>query len=270
MNIQMNAASGTMRELQKKIDLIANNVANVNTTGYKKQEANFADTLLHSVTKQAGAAHEIGRSTPAGLRIGGGALLSESITRHTQGQYQETGRELDFAIQSPDGYFRISNEDGFFYTRDGSFQTEAIPGSNRLALVTSSGDSVLGADGVPITFRSGYRELTIGENGTVSTSYPGQGTETFQLGMAQINRTAALEKAGSNRYRLTGTEAGQLANGTLQWAAFPVAQGSLETSNVDLTSEMTELIATQRLLQSQGRAISFADDMMGLVNTMKS
>lgn len=270
MNIQMNAASSSMRELQKKIDMIANNVANVNTTGYKKQEANFADALLHSVTKQAGPANEIGRSTPDGLRIGGGMLLSDGITRHSLGQMQETGRELDFAIQSPNGYFRIADGDDIYYTRDGSFQTEPIPGNGRLALVTASGDSVLGADGNPITVAPGYEELTIGANGTMTASYADQPAETFQLGTAQVNRPALLEKAGDNRFRLPGTEAEQIAAGALQLAEFPVSQGVLETSNVDMTAEMTELIATQRLLQSQGRAISFADDMMGLVNTMKS
>ena len=138
MNIQMNAASSSMRELQKKIDMIANNVANVNTTGYKKQEANFADTPPHSVNKQAGPANDIGRSTPNGLRIGGGTLLSDGITRHSLGQMQETGRELDFAIDSPNSYFRTSNEEGIYYTRNGSFQAEPIPGSGRLALVTAT------------------------------------------------------------------------------------------------------------------------------------
>lgn len=270
MNIQMNAASSSMRELQKKIDMIANNVANVNTTGYKKQEANFADTLLHSVNKQAGPANEIGRSTPNGLRIGGGTLLSDGVTRHSLGQMQQTGRELDFAIDSPNSYFRVSNEDGISYTRNGSFQTEPIAGSDRLALVTASGDSVLGADGTPITLAAGYDELNIGSNGTVTATYAGQAAETFQFGTAQINRTALLEKAGDNRYRLPGTEAEQIAAGALELGGSPISQAVLETSNVDMASEMTELIATQRLFQSQGRAISFADDMMGLVNTMKS
>ena len=269
MNIQMNAASSTMSELQKKIDVISNNVANVNTTGYKKQQANFADALLHTVTKQAGAG-EAGRSTPPGLRVGGGAILSHGITRHTQGQFQETGRELDFAIQSPDGYFRVSDGENTYYTRDGSFKTEPIPGSDRLALVTSGGDTVLGAGNAPITIAAGYQDIVIGANGVLTINYANQAAETVQLSTAQVNRTALLEKAGDNRYRLPDTEAEQLANGTLQLVDVPVAQGSLETSNVELTDEMTELIATQRLLQSQGRAISFADDMMGLVNTMKS
>lgn len=270
MNIQMNAASSSMRELQKKIDTIANNVANVNTTGYKKQEATFADALLHSVTKQAGPANEIGRSTPDGLRIGSGMLISDSITRHSLGQMQQTGGDLDFAIQSPNGYFRIAEGDDIYYTRDGSFQTEPLPGTGRLALVTASGASVLGADGNPITLAAGYDELKIGSDGAVTASYADLPAETFQLGMAQVNRSALLEKAGDNRYRLPGTEAEQIAAGALQLAQFPVSHGFLETSNVDMTTEMTELIATQRLFQSQGRAISFADDMMGLVNTMKS
>lgn len=270
MNIQMNTASSTMRELQKKIDSIANNVANVNTHGYKKQEANFSDALLYSVTKQAGTANEIGRSTPNGLRIGGGALVSEGITRHSQGSLQETGRELDFALQSPNTYFRIANGEENYYTRNGSFQAEAIPGSDRLALTTASGDSVLDANGQPITIGAGYREMSLGTDGVVTVSYDNQPAETFQLGTAKVNRPALFEKDGDNRYRLPGTQAEQTAAGVLELIDVPMTHRFLETSNVDMTAEMTELIATQRLFQSQGRAISYADDMMGLVNTMKS
>src|SRR5690606_37901295 len=131
----------------------------------------------------------------------------------------------------------------------------------------------------PITFDSDYDTVTVNENGTLNVTYKtaGKPADTFQLSIAEINRPDLLQKTGGNLYQLPGTEAEQVANGTLQVlnlaagndGSIRVTQGALEMSNVDLTTEMTELIATQRLLQSQSRAISFADDMRGLVNTIR-
>lgn len=279
MSIQMNSATTSMRELQKKIDIIANNISNVNTTGYKRQEANFSDALFQSIEKQAGHQNEIGRLTPNGLRVGSGAIITQTSLRTEQGSIMKTNRPLDFVIQGESGYFRIASEGKTFYTKDGSFQVQPVLNSNQFNLVTSSGDSVLDINGQPITFDSDYKNLETDENGTVQVTYQDstKAPTQFQLGIAQINRPNLLEKVGANRYQLPGTEAQQVANGTLQImdlatqndGSVRINQGALEMSNVDLTDEMTELIATQRLFQSQGRAISFADDMMGLVNSMK-
>jgi len=278
MNIQMNTASTSMRELQKKIDSIANNISNVNTTGYKRQEVNFSDALVQSMERQAGP-NEVGRMTPNGLRIGAGVTISQATLRTEQGSIMQTDRQLDLMIQGNAGYFRVASEGNTYYTKDGSFQVQPVLNSNQVNLVTSSGDSVLGSDNLPIVFDGDYDTIKINENGTLEVSYKDQTklpTE-FQLSIAEINRPNLLEKLGANRYRLPGTEAQQVANGALQVVnlaeqnngSIRINQGALEMSNVDLTSEMTELIATQRLFQSQGRAISFADDMRGLVNTIR-
>lgn len=279
MSIQLQTATTSMRELQKKIDTIANNISNVNTTGYKRQEANFADALFQSIEKQAGPQNEIGRLTPGGLRVGSGAIVS-NILRTEQGSLQKTDRHLDFAISGDNGFFRVASEGNTFYTKDGSFQVQPILNSNQVNLVTSSGDYVLDINNQPIAFDADYSNIKVSENGTLEISYRDtskQPTE-IQLSIAEVSRPNLLEKIGANRYQLQGTEAENIANGTLQVVnlaeqnngSIKIAQGFLEMSNVDLTEEMTELIATQRLIQSQGRAISFADDMMGLVNSMKS
>jgi len=279
MSIQLHTATTSMRELQKKIDTIANNISNVNTTGYKRSEANFADTLYHSIEKQAGPQNEIGRLTPNGLRVGSGATISQTL-RTEQGSLQKTDRQLDFAITGANGFFRVASAGNTFYTKDGSFQVQPILNSNQVSLVTSNGDSVLNSNNQPITFDGDYSNIKVSENGTLEVSYKDtakQPTE-IQLSIAEVSRPNLLEKIGANRYQLQGTEAENIANGTLQVlnlatqnnGNIKIAQGVLEMSNVDLTEEMTELIATQRLIQSQGRAISFADDMMGLVNSMKS
>ena len=276
MSIQMNSATTSMRELQKKIDIIANNISNVNTNGYKRHEANFSDALYQSIEKQAGPQNEIGRITPNGLRVGSGAIITQTSIRTEQGSMKKTDRPLDFMIEGNAGYFRVASEGNTFYTRDGSFQVQPVLNSNQVNLVTSSGDSVLDRNNRPIAFDGDYNNIKVTENGTLEVTYRDSSKQPtqIQLSIAQINRPNLLEKIGANRFQLPGTEADQVANGTLQIGntdgSIRITQGALEMSNVDLTDEMTELISTQRLLQSQGRAISFADDMMGLVNTMKS
>ena len=275
----MNSATTSMRELQKKIDIISNNISNVNTTGYKRQEANFSDALVLTIEKQAGLQHEVGRQTPYGLRVGSGAIVSQTTLRTEQGSFQKTDRPLDFAIQGDSGFFRVASEGNMYYTKDGSFQVQPRLNSNQVNLVTSNGDSVLDSNNQPIAFGGDYSSIKVSENGTLEISYrnPAKQPTQIELSIADINRPNLLEKVGGNRYQLPGTEAQQVANGTLQIVnlaeqnngSIRINQGSLEMSNVDLTDEMTELISTQRLFQSQGRAISFADDMMGLVNTIK-
>lgn len=279
MNIQMNSAATSMRELQKKVDVIANNISNVNTNGYKRQEANFSDTLVQSITRQAGADNEIGRVTPNGLRVGSGVRVTQTSLRNEQGSIQQTDRPLDFSIQGNSAFFRVASEGKTFYTKDGSFQVQPVLNSNQVNLVTSNGDAVLDSNNNPISFDNDFASIKADQNGTWQVTYKDAGKQPtqIQLSIADINRPNLLEKVGGNRYQLPGTEAEQVANGTLQVVDlsqqnnknFRINQGSLETSNVDLTEEMTELIATQRLIQSQGKAISFADDMMGLVNTIR-
>ncbi|RNF38762.1 flagellar hook-basal body protein [Planococcus salinus] len=279
MNIQMNSAATSMRELQKKIDVLAGNVANAGTNGYKRQEANFSDTLVQSIERQAGLRNEIGRTTPNGIRVGSGVKVAQTSLRHEQGSLVQTNRPLDFAIEGSTGYFRVASEGTVFYTRDGSFQVQPVLNSNQLNLVTATGDAVLDSNNQPISFDNDYDQIQVNQNGTMQVTFKDAGKQPaeFQLSVATIDRPNLLEKAGGNRYQLPGTEAQQVASGNLQLlnlagpdsGAVRIRQGSLEMSNVDMTEEMTELIATQRLIQSQGKAISFADDMMGLVNTIR-
>lgn len=279
MNIQILSASSTMRELQKKVDIIANNISNVNTTGYKRQEASFSDTLVQSIERQAQPQEEVGRITPYGLRIGSGARVAQTSLRTEQGSILQTGRPLDLMIAGDSGFFRVTSEGKTHYTKDGSFQLQPILNSNQVRLVTASGDSVLANNNQPIIFDGDYNNFKVNGNGTIQVTFkdPLKQPAEFQLSIAKINRTNLLEKVGGNLFQLPGTEAEQIANGTLQVVnlaqpndgSIKINQGSLEMSNVDLTEEMTELISTQRMIQSQGKAISFADDMMGLVNTIR-
>lgn len=279
MRIQLNTAATTMQELQKKIDITANNLSNLNTTGYKRHTANFSDALTQSIERQAGLPYEVGRMTPNGLRIGLGAKIAQTSIDTKQSSVRTTDRPLDFMIDGDTGYFRVASEGRTYYTRAGAFQLQPVPNTNQVQLVTSAGDAVLDYQDNPITFASDYNQIEGNENGTIRVSYedPAREAIAFQLSIAEILRPNLLEKVGANRYQLPGTEAAQVANGTLQIVnlseqndrSIKIHQGALEMSNVDLTEEMIELMLTQRLIQSQGRALSFADDMMGLVNTMR-
>ncbi|WP_053360843.1 flagellar hook-basal body protein [Bacillus sp. FJAT-27251] len=279
MSIQFHSAATTMRELQKKVDTIANNISNVNTTGYKRREASFSDTLVHSIERQAGPQHELGRNTPLGLRVGSGAKMAQTILRSEQGSVLKTDRPLDFMIEGSSGFFRVDAGGGVQYTRDGSFQLQPVLNSGQVRLTTSSGNSVLGNNNLPIIFDGDYDTIKADANGTIQVTFKDSAKPAaeFQLSVARVNRPGILEKTGSNLFQLPGDEAEQIASGTLQVinlaqgndGSITVKQGALEASNVDMGEEMTELVATQRLIQSQGRAISFGDDMMGLVNTIR-
>lgn len=279
MNIQMNSAATSMRELQKKVDVIANNISNINTNGYKRQEVNFSDTLVQSIMRQAGADNEIGRVTPNGLRVGSGVHISQTSLRNEQGSIKQTDRPLDFSIQGSSAFFRVVSGGKISYTKDGSFQVQPVLNSNQVNLVTANGDAVLDRNNNPISFDNDFADIKANQNGTLEITYKdaAKPSTQIQLSIANINRPNLLEKIGGNLYQLPGTEEQQAANGTLQVLdlsqqnnnGIRVNQGSLEMSNVDLSEEMSELIATQRLIQSQGKAISFADDMMGLVNTIR-
>lgn len=284
MNIQMNTAATTMRELQKKIDTIANNIANVNTTGYKRQGVSFSDALVQSMEKQAGP-NEIGRQTQNGLRIGAGAIISQTTTKSGQGSILETNRPFDFMLQGETVYFRVSTDaaggENTYYTRDGSFHLRPTADPGQLNLVTSSGRFVLDSNDRPIVMDDDVASVTMGGDGRVIVTYkdPTKAPTEFQFSIAEITRPDLLERAGGNLFTLSGDEVEHISDGSIRLFEFGdgeqsstavgIRQGVLEISNVDLTEEMTELIATQRLLQSQGRAISFADDMMGLVNNMR-
>ena len=280
MSIQLNIASTTMRELQKKIDNIANNIANVNTIGYKSNQTNFSDALVLSIEKQVGNKNEVGRLTPYGLRIGMGTKASQTSINTTQGSFQQTGRELDFAIQGNNSYFRVSSEGKIYYTRDGSFQVQPVLNSNQVALVTSNGDYVLDMNNEPIVFDNDFKQIYLNPNGTLQITYnnPNKETTNFQLSLALVDRPNLLERMGSNKFSLNTTETEAVQSGILEIVSLnerndgslAIQQGMLEMSNVDLTEEMTELISTQRLLQSQSRALTIADDMLGLTNSMRS
>lgn len=281
MNTSMMAASVTMGQLQKKMDTIANNMANSNTTGFKRREASFSDLLFQQVNNQIVPSMETGRLTPNGLRVGAGAKIGQTALRTEQGSIQQTDRQLDLAIQNPNHFFQIevSNNNGereVRYTRDGTFYFSQSPNNpNELNIVTGQGHFLLGPNG-PITVPADHSELQIDENGIISVILR-DGTTTVpagQLEMVRVQRPQILEQLGENLFGLPENliEQGYVPAdilGVIGAGQVSLRQGALEMSNVDMGREMSEMILSQRSYQFNARSISMADQMMGLVNSIR-
>ncbi|WP_226654391.1 flagellar hook-basal body protein [Guptibacillus hwajinpoensis] len=265
MNIQMATASSSLSQTQKKMDAIANNIANVNTAGYKSREATFQNLLTQTYANQTGEEAEPGRETPQNLRVGFGSKVGLTTLNYKQGAAKETGRDLDVMLEGENIYFRVQNGDAVNYTRDGSFEIQNQNGV--FSLVTSRGNAVLDPNGNAITFGTNPSELSISDTGEMVATDANGNDQTFQLSIAKIDRPQALVNVGGNEFSLQ--ENGNLELVALDGEEYKTRQGYLEMSNVDLTNETTEMISTQRLLQFQSQAIKMADEMMGLANTIK-
>jgi flagellar basal-body rod protein FlgG len=239
---------------QTRMTVVSQNLANVNTTGYKRQRAMFEDLLYQNVVQSGGMTSQQ-TEAPTGLNIGTGVRVVSTDRQFSQGNIITTGNPLDLAVNGR-GFFEILLPDGSqAYTRDGTFQINADG-----ELVTSSGYTVQPA----ITIPAGATSVTIGLDGTVSAVPPGQ-SDAVQVGTLQLTdfvNPAGLQPRGENLYGETqasgppepGTP-GLNGLGTLM-------QGSLETSNVNVVEELVSMIETQRAYEMNSRAIETADQML--------
>ncbi|SFB04188.1 MULTISPECIES: flagellar hook-basal body protein [unclassified Bacillus (in: firmicutes)] len=279
MNRMMITATNTLSQLQKQMDIISNNMANIDTTGYKKRDATFTD-LLYSEFKTQPQQDELNsnRLTPMGLRQGVGARLGQVQINMTQGNLKTTERPLDVAFTTPNQYFSVLVQDGanssVQYTRDGAFSLSPVS-ENETMLVNSTGNPILDENNNPITFTGDVKNYKITANGQIIAEKADGTQQTANLGVIQINKPQFFEQKGNNLLGLAANFAGQgegvaftALNGALR-NGIAVNQGVLEQSNVDMGREMTELINVQRSYQFQARSITLSDQMMGLVNQIR-
>ncbi|OIJ11719.1 flagellar biosynthesis protein FlgG [Anaerobacillus alkalilacustris] len=280
MNQSMITASVTMGQLQKKLDTISHNVANVNTNGYKRRDVQFQDLLFQQLNNQTVHQQETGRNTSNGLRIGSGARVSQTILRMEQGAINQTGRPLDIAIGEKGIFFEVlptdENEPRRF-TRDGAFYLTPNPNNaDELFLVTGDGDFVMSATGNAIAIPANYDSINVTETGTILVTLKGELDTEINLGQLQLFRVTKpqlLESIGDNYFSFPDLE--QLGLGfddvleLVPENEGKLIQGALEGSNVDLGKELSELILAQRAYQFNTRSISMADQMMGLVNNIR-
>ncbi|MFD1737021.1 flagellar hook-basal body protein [Bacillus salitolerans] len=271
----MITATNTMTQLQKQLDTISHNMANINTTGYKRRETNFQELLFQQFNNQPINGKEIGRLTPNGIRQGVGAKLSHTSLLLTQGSIQSTDRALDLALTKYNQFFevQVDGEGTVHYTRDGSFHLSPLAdGTDYVQIVTSEGFPVMSEEG-PIILADTISELQFSDNGELTVKYQDGTSENFNLSIAQINRPQLLQSAGNNKYSLPNLDELNVNQadvfGIVERGDISIVQGALEQSNVSLEKEMTELINMQRSYQFNGKSISIADQMMGLVNGIR-
>jgi flagellar basal-body rod protein FlgG len=277
----MITAANTMNQLQQQLDVISNNIANLNTNGYKKRETNFGELLVQQFNNLP--REQANRLTPDGVRRGVGAKLAETNIVLKQGTVVDTGRSLDVALTKEGQFFRVlvqteNGEEAIRYTRAGAFYlSPSANNPNQLMLVTSDGYPVLDSRNEPILIRDGFKDIQISATGAVSVTAPnGEVMQTFDLGVTTILRPQLLQSLGENLYgfpnlnELNVNEADVAVNmvGNLR-QAIGVRQGALEQSNVDLTTEMTDMLITQRSYQMNAKSISLSDQMMGLINGIR-
>ncbi|QED49697.1 flagellar hook-basal body protein [Cytobacillus dafuensis] len=280
MNRTMITAQNTLTQLQKQMDIVSNNMANIDTTGYKRREANFTDLLVQQFNNQTRPNAEGNRLTPNGVRVGVGAKLGQSQLVMTQGSLKTTDRPLDLAFTTTGQYFRVleqgENGSAVRYTRDGAFYLTPLS-QNETMLVTGDGYPVLDENNNPITITGDVKEFKVTEQGRLIATMNNGSTSEFNLGISLIKKPQFLEQKGGNLLGLPENfeELNTPVEDILTEMSGPlrnqiaIQQGALEQSNVDMAKEMTELINLQRSYQFQSRSISIADQMMGLVNGIR-
>ena len=248
------AATG-MAAQELNVQVISNNIANLRTTGFKKQTAAFQDLIYEHVRRVGAQASDQGTILPVGVDIGGGVKTVGTPRSMTQGTLSQTGNDLDLAI-SGEGFFKILMPDGTFqYTRDGTFQMD-----NQGRIVTAGGNPVQPT----ITIPNNASGITVNEQGQVTVTLPGSSTNTVlgQIGVTRFINKAGLQPVGSNQFVET-TSSGTPQDGTANSEGYgKITQGSLEQANVDVVSEMSDLIAAQRAYEMNAKVISAADQMM--------
>jgi flagellar basal-body rod protein FlgG len=252
------AATG-MSAQQLNVEVIANNIANINTTGFKRSRAEFTD-LLYQVERVNGIPNGSGASAiPEGAQLGLGTRLSAIRSVNLQGPLANTGNKLDLAING-EGWFQVTSPNGeTLYTRAGAFNT-----NENGKVVTADGYEVQPSLTVP----QGTTDVHINASGEVYAHISGTTNQQLigQISLSNFPNSAGLEALGSNYYRETASS-GTATNGIAGQVGFGnVEQGYLENSNVDPVKEMTDLISAQRAYEINSKVIQAADEMAGTVS----
>lgn len=239
---------------QTRMSVISNNLANVNTTGFKQDRAVFED-LLYQTMRQPGAQSSSSTQLPSGLMIGTGVRTVATEKMHSQGNIIQTNNAMDIAIQGR-GFFQILMPDGSLsYTRDGTFQLD------------STGQVVM-SNGYPlepsITIPEDAQSITVGSDGTVSVLQPGDNAPTIvgNIDLADFVNPTGLQPIGENLFKESGAS-GTVVTGTPGLTGLgSVVGGALETSNVNVVNELINMIETQRAYEMNSKAISTSDQML--------
>ncbi len=258
MNQALWVAKTGLDAQQTRMTVVSNNLANVNTTGFKQGRAVFEDLLYQNV-RQSGGQSSQDTMLPSGLSLGTGVRVVATEKLFTQGSVLQTGNSMDVAI-SGRGFFQVLKPDGdIAYTRDGTFQI-----NDQGEMVTASGYVVQPG----ITIPDGAQSITIGMDGTVSVKLPGQAapTQVGTLETVDFINPVGLQPVGENLYLETASSGTAQAGTPGLNGLGSLIQGALEGSNVNVVSELVNMIETQRAYEMNSKAISTNDQMMQYVN----
>jgi flagellar basal-body rod protein FlgG len=260
MRALQTAATGMMAQ-ELNVQVISNNIANMRTTGYKRQRAEFQDLLYEHVSRVGSQTSSQGNMLPAGIEIGSGVKTVGTPRIMTQGSLTSSGKDYDIAIRG-EGFFKITMPDGrTAYTRDGSFELDA-----QGRLVTAAGNIVQPG----ITIPQNATAVTINTQGQVSATVPGSTTSTQlgQIELAHFINKAGLQGLGDNLYFETPAS-GTPQNGTPSTDGLgDLQQGNLESANVESVTEITDLIAAQRAYEMNAKVITAADQMLSATSNL--
>lgn len=274
MSHAMIQAAVTMNQLQNKLDIVGNNLANSETTGYKNQQADFASLLFQQIDNMSDPANTGNRLTPDGVRVGSGAKLGSVKSDLTPGSISETDRVLDTALLGDNHLFQIQvTENGATetrYTRDGAFYLNPTNNDQAVMLTTKDGLPVIGENG-PIVIAAGFDAIDIQSDGDINVKRGDQTERAGNIAVVEATRPQSLEATGQSNFRLPdGLEFNMEAIMQAVPANTNVLKSSaLEQSNVDISKQMTDMMMAQRSYQFNARTISMGDQMSGLINQLR-
>jgi flagellar basal-body rod protein FlgG len=262
----LHSAATGLRALSTRIDVVANNLANAETTAFKRSRANFED-LMYLTLKQPGTSNASGEISPAGIFVGLGTRISNTQLDLEQGSLESTGRPLDVGIEGQ-GFFKVkvmdTIGDGTAYTRNGNF------------FVNNEGDLVLGmGDGYklipPINIPADTTQISIGQDGTVEVQRAGTLTKTNvgQLELTQFVNPQGLKILGGSLYTETEASGAPITGPPGENGTGTILQGFLESSNVDPVKELVTLIKTQRAFELNSQSIQTADQALQTIGNLR-
>ena len=254
------AATG-MKAQELNVQVISNNIANMRTTGYKRQRAEFQDLLYEHVRRVGTQTSDQGNQLPAGIELGAGVKTVGTPRLMTQGSLVQTGKDYDVAIRG-EGFFQITLPDGrTAYTRDGSFELDS-----QGRIVTAQGNVVSPG----LTIPQNATSVTINAQGQVSAIIPGNTTPTVvgQIQLAMFVNKAGLQGIGDNLYLETPSSGAPQVGNPNQDSFGNLQQGNLEQANVEAVSEISDLIAAQRAYEMNAKVITATDQMLQSTSQM--
>jgi flagellar basal-body rod protein FlgG len=273
----LNISTSAMRGIQQALDNTANNLSNIDTIGYKRSVASFSELLTDSMNEQPAADNQ-NRNTPVGIRVGSGAHLAMTKLDLGQGSLKQTDVPTDVLIEG-DGYFLVTRkikdannitvDEESRFTRNGSFKLSYDDDDKGYVLHTSSGHILTDDSGANIVFPEPVKNISISPDGTFNADGM---PASVKIGVWNVENPDQLKQVGENLF--DAELAFRVGPQTKYTSAYDngatLRQGALESSNVSMTEEMSQLVNIQRAYQLNSRAIGISDQMMGIANQLRS